>query len=194
MPLSPDVCVSNAPEVYRLPFDVGPRFTAHAPKWFALRVRAQFEFKVRDSLETAGLEAFLATWSEEVQWSDRKKTTVRPLFPGYVFARMDGFREFNWALQTRGVVQILPDSLNPLAVSDAEIATVKRVMDAKVSAIPCDFTAGETVTIDNGPLAGVSGVVVKTKGSMRVVVSVEILRRAVSVELDAGTLLKKAEA
>lgn len=184
-----DVCVGDVTEV---PFSGPPRI-AHAPQWYALRVRAQFEFKVCESLTLAGVESFLPTWSEDVQWSDRVKTVVRPLFPGYVFARMSGFREFNRGLQTRGVVQILPDSFNPLAIDEKEIEDVRRVVSSKLAAIPCNFASGDAVTIDNGPLAGVSGVVVKTKGAMRVVVSVEILRRAVSVELDAGTLIRQQE-
>ena len=47
------------------------------------------------------------------------------------------------------------------------------------------MAAGDLVTIDSGPLAGVSGVVKKTKGALRVVVSVEMLRRSIAVELDA---------
>lgn len=151
------------------------------------------ERAVTQTLSLRYIEPLLPTWAEEVRWSDRTKTTVRPLFPGYVFARMwDDGCEFPVALQTPGVVQILPTSLNPLAIDDAEMDAVRRIMAAKVAVAPCEYVAGELVTIDDGPLAGVSGVVVRTRGALRVVVSVEILRRAVSVEIDAGTLIKKA--
>ena len=55
--------------------------------WFALRVRSQFDFRVEELLNARGIETFLPTWSEIVRWSDRDKIAVRPLFPGYVFAK-----------------------------------------------------------------------------------------------------------
>ena len=179
------------------PIHVGEGAGAHAKlafHWYALRVRSNTEFQVSLALQRVLIETFLPTWSEDVQWSDRKKTTVRPLFPGYVFARLlNDACDVRLALQTRGVVQLLPSSFSPQAIPDAEIEMVRRVVAVTSQCRPCAFVSGDLVTIDSGPLAGVSGVVVRTRGSLRVVVSVEILQRAVSVELDAGTLLKQKE-
>jgi transcription antitermination factor NusG len=160
-------------------------------QWYALRLKSNREFQVRSALYCAGFEVFLPTWSEQTRWSDRNKTVVRPLFPGYIFARL-------WpagmvpACMTRGVVQILPNSYNPVPVTAAEIDTVRRLQDSPLRPTPCDYVAGELVTIDSGPLAGVSGVIQKIKGAQRLVVRIELLRRAVSVEIDAETVVRKA--
>ena len=172
---------------------------AAASPWYALRLRANRETQVFGALDALGIEAFLPVWLERVQWSDRQMTVKRPLFPGYIFIRPASSDELRVALMTRGVVQILPNSFNPAAVDETEIETVQRVVASKLPAAPCEFTPcdfapGEMVTIDSGPMAGVSGVVIRTKGSMRVVVSVELLRRSISVELGAETLIKKAVA
>lgn len=161
-------------------------------RWYALWVRANREFKVRDSLATVGIGSFLPTWPETVQWSDRKTTINRPLFPGYVFARMSP-EERHEALHMSGVIQFLPNSFKPEPIDVSELENVRAVMASTLEFLACDFHAGELVTIDSGPLAGVSGVVVKTKGSLRVVVSIEILRRSISVALDADTLIKSPE-
>jgi transcription antitermination factor NusG len=139
------------------------------------------------------MEAFLPTWSEQVQWSDRKKTITRPLFPGYLFVRESGRdirREMLHVL--RGAMNLLPDDFKPMPISDRELENVRLVVASKLESTPCDFHAGESVTIESGALTGVTGVVIKTKGSLRVVVSVEMLRRNISIELDAATLLKAA--
>jgi transcription antitermination factor NusG len=189
MPFSDHIPVSDAAGAR--PPSISP--VERAPfNWYALRLRAQREFQVFGDLETLGIEAFLPTWKERVKWSDREKTAVRPLFPGYVFIRPKNVDELHRALMTRGVVQILPNSFAPAAIDENEVENVRRVVASKLNAVPCDFAAGDPITIDSGPLAGVSGVVVRTRGATRVVVSVEILRRAISVELDAGTLVKAA--
>jgi transcription antitermination factor NusG len=180
-------------EIRRRVAERDPRLHPGPLNWYALRLRSNTEFKVRAALQAYSIEVFLPTWSEDVRWSDRTRQTLRPLFPGYLFARMAEGPDIFRAIVTRGVVQILPNSHNPLSVSDAEIENVRRVVASKLVATPCDFVAGELVMIDSGPLAGVSGVVTRTKGALRVVVSVEILRRAISVELDAATLVKQPE-
>jgi transcription antitermination factor NusG len=158
--------------------------------WFALRVKSNMEFKVRASLQGFLIETFLPTWSEDVRWSDRVKRTERPLFPGYLFVRIAPGPDFYRSIQTRGVIQILPNSFNPAPIDEKEIEAVRLVVASKLHTAPCSFEAGELVTIESGPLAGVKGVITKTKGALRVVVSVELLRRSIAVELDADTLLK----
>jgi transcriptional antiterminator NusG len=164
------------------------------PQWFALRLRSNREFQVRAALEGYSIETFLPTWSESVRWTDRTKITERPLFPGYLFVRAAPGRDFYVCCATRGVIQMLPSSHKPTPIDESELEAVAMVVASKQRATPCEFTAGELVTIDSGPLAGVSGVVTRTKGALRVVVSLELLRRSIAVELDADTLIKKVAA
>jgi transcription antitermination factor NusG len=160
-------------------------------RWYAVWVRSNREFRVQDFLSAAGIGTFLPTWSETVQWSDRKTTINRPLFPGYVFARMSA-EERHEALHMSGVIQFLPNSLEPQSLDASELESVRLVAQSNLEFKTCDFHSGERVTIEHGPLAGVSGVVVKTKGSTRVIVSVELLRRSISVECPADALVKVA--
>ena len=101
---------------------------------------------------------------------------------------------FYAALMVRGVVQLLPTSHNPTPIPESEIDAVRRVVASGLQPTPCEFVAGERVKIDSGPLAGLSGIVKRTRGETHVIVTVEMLRRSVRVELDAGTLIRFAEA
>ena len=164
-------------------------FTVGRAHWFALQVRTDRAFKVRDALRDAGIDEFLATYEETTRWSDRTKTSIRQLFPGYVFARVGVGRE-PAVLALPGVLQLLPTNLHPIAIPDDEIAALRAVIASKLPAVRCPYVAGNRVTIESGPLAGVSGVVVKTRDETRIVVGVEMLGRAVSVEIEAADLTK----
>ncbi len=159
-------------------------------RWYAIRLRSNREFQVRASIERQSIECILPTWWEEVKWSDRAHRTQRVLFPGYLFVRLAEERDVYSVLITRGVIQILPNSFNPMPLDEKEIEDVRRVVAQKLHVRPCEYLAGDQVVIDSGPLAGVAGVVVRTRGSMHVVVSIEMLRRSVRVELDADTLIR----
>jgi transcription antitermination factor NusG len=163
------------------------------PHWFALRVRSNFEFRVQGALDALDIASFLPAWTETVKWSDREKRVTRPLFPGYAFIRSECREDLLAALRVAGVVQILPNSFNPLPVSEKELNDVRRVVAHKLHAEPCEFVSGELVEIQSGPLAGVRGVVQRTKGAVHVVVSIEMLRRSIRVEVDADTLLRYSE-
>jgi transcription antitermination factor NusG len=174
-----------------LEFDPDPelRYTLRPAAWYALRLRSNQEFRVQRALDGLQIESFLPAWTERVQWADRKKEIVRPLFPGYVFVRSQTREDLLAALRVAGVVQALPDSMKPEPIQDAELETVRRVVSRATHVAPCSYVAGDKVSIESGSLAGIKGVVVRTRGCVHVVVSIELLRRAVKVELDADTLV-----
>jgi transcription antitermination factor NusG len=155
-----------------------------------LQVRTSWAFRVRDALLEAGVEAWFPTYTETVKWSDRSKAAEKQLFPGYVFARFAS-DEAAAVLEFPGIDRILPCNLHPIAIDDAEISSLRFALASKLPARPCPYVTGETVTIDSGALSGVSGIVVKTRGSARVVVGIEMLGRAVSIEMDAADIKKR---
>jgi transcription antitermination factor NusG len=174
-----------------LPVEAG---TFHnSPLWYALRLRSNTEWKVQEALDGLQIESFLPTWSEKVKWSDREKVVTRPLIPGYLFMRSAQREDLHFALQISGVVQILPSSMKPLAIDNEEIENLRRIATSKLRARPCEYVAGDAVMVESGPLAGMKGIVQRTRGSVHVVVSIELLRRSVRVELDADTLTRYSE-
>jgi len=62
-------------------------------------------------------------------------------------------------------------------------------MDSGAQAQPYPYlAAGEMVQIDCGPLQGLTGIIVRLKGSERLVVSVSLLMRSVAVEIDQNSV------
>lgn len=168
-----------------------PSFTSspHRPAWYGLRLQSNREVRVQDALRAAAIPDFLPTYVEETRWSDRTKRTSRPLFPGYVFCHVAP-EHFPLVRRIAGVVQILGAEFTPTPIPDAEIDNLRLAVASRVPLAECPYVAGETVRVDSGPLAGLVGVVERTKGATSVVVTLEILNRSVRVEVDAASVAK----
>lgn len=158
--------------------------------WFAVRLRARREFVVRDALLGADIETFLPTQTIETRWSDRSKFITRPIFTGYIFIKTAP-GALHVARRIAGVVQVLGYTPTvAAAVSDREIASLRIAVASRQPLAECPYVAGERVRVQTGPLAGTTGVVTRSKGATRIVIAIELLRRAVSVEIDAKDLAK----
>jgi transcription antitermination factor NusG len=163
--------------------------------WYAVWVLTNAEFVVEDALLEYGIESYLPSWVEVVQWSDRKKSTRRPLFPGYLFARADeNGKPRRELLRIPGVIQVLPNNLQPAPIEGSDIENIRLAIASGLPMKPCDYVTGDAVRIEHGPLTGVTGIVLKTKDATRVIVRIEMLKRAVSVECDSQDLVKEVAA
>lgn len=164
--------------------------------WYALRHLSNRAFAVRDALRQAGVEAFLPTYAVETRWSDRTKRSQRPLFPGYIFARFDAANAAE-ILRTRGVYEILSVDCHPEPVPDDVIQNLQRLAARDGGKVArCPYVAGVTITVERGPFAGVCGVVTRTQGvpgQVKLTIPVQILGRAISVELDAADVREVAK-
>src|SRR5262249_33542233 len=88
-------------------------------------------------------------------------------------------------LTTRGVLSIVGAGRNPVPIPDREIDAVRSVVRSGLAAIPWpSLTAGDSVYIERGPLAGVEAIAIDVESEYRLVVSVPLLQRSVSVVID----------
>lgn len=157
--------------------------------WYALHVRSQFERKVRDALSDIHIEPFLPLYQERSRWSDRIQLVERTLFPGYVFGHLEP-DQIRKAVRVNGVVRILGTAGEAEPIPDFEIEQVKRVIDSGVYATPlAHLVSGQKVRITAGSLAGIEGIVLRIKGELRVVVSINLLGRSVAAELDTDNVV-----
>jgi len=152
--------------------------------WYALQVRPRFEKVIASTLLTKGYEGFLPLYRHRSRWSDRMKEVELPLFPGYLFCRFDINKRLP-ILVTPGVMHVVGIGKTPQPVEEDEIASLQSIVFSGLQAEPRSYlNIGERVRIEIGPLAGVEGVLVALKGANRLVVSVSLLQRSVSVEID----------
>ena len=154
-----------------------------ASSWHAVRVRPRCEKIAASAIHCKDYEAFLPLYRKQSQWSDRIKDVDLPLFPGYVFCRGD-FSRRPRLITTPGVIGILNFGGIPATIADVEIEAIKAVLRAGFSAEPWPYLhEGQRVRVNAGALAGVEGILVRTKSDCRIVLSVEALCRSVAVEI-----------
>jgi len=152
--------------------------------WYALQVRPRSEKHVQICLEEKGYEVFLPAYSSTREWSDRVKSISIPLFPSYLFCRFDVHARLP-VLVTPGVHSVVGIGKTPIAVDDSEIAAIQQVLKSGVAAQPWPYLkVGERVQVEAGPLQGLNGIVTREKGIDRLIVSVTLLMRSVSIEID----------
>ena len=157
-----------------------------APAWYAVWTRSRHEQVVRDQLERKGLEAFLPTITRWSRWKDRKKQVDWPLFPGYCFARFAGSERLP-VLKCTGVVSIVSFNGDIAAIPEHEIDGIRRLLDSDLQFDPCPLIReGMMVEVTHGPLKGVVGRLVRKGSHARLVLSVNLIGQAVSVEVDAA--------
>jgi transcription termination/antitermination protein NusG len=152
--------------------------------WYALRVRSNHERVAAMHLREQGYEEFCPAYKSERQWSDRKKTMEQFLFPGYVFCRLNPDDRLP-VLMMPGVVNVVGFGNQPAAIPDQEIDDVRKMIRSGLLVTPWPFlSVGQTVVLERGPLAGVEGILQQIKKTFRLVVSVQLLQRSVSTEVD----------
>ena len=160
-----------------------------APSWYAIWTRSRHEQAVCEQLQHKAIEAFLPTITKWSRWKDRKKKIDWPLFPGYCFARFDP-RDRLAVLTCNGVVTIVSfdrEGGEPAPIPAREIEGIRRLVESTLAFDPCPFIKeGDPVEVRHGPLAGVSGRLVRKNDKARLILSVDLIGRAVSVEVDAA--------
>src|ERR1700745_142662 len=154
--------------------------------WFAILVKTGREKTANLLLENAGYECFLPVNQSTRRWSDRTKLIDVPLFPGDLVCRMKPPNRLP-VLITAGVIQIVGVGKTPIPVEEEEIAAIQRVQRSGLSAMPWPYMqVGNVAELLEGPLRGLTGIVVKIKSGVKLVLSVSLLQRSVAVEVERG--------
>ncbi len=157
-----------------------------AHPWYAVRVRSNFEKTTSRYLESKGYEVFAPHYRMRRKRKDRSVVLDVPLFSGYVFCRFDHQKRLP-ILKTPGLVRIVGFGNVPLEVSEEEIASIAQLTKSGLLVQPWPYMqSGDVVRISDGALAGLEGILVETKGRHRLVLSVTLLQRSVSTEVDAN--------
>jgi transcription antitermination factor NusG len=156
-------------------------------QWYAIWTRSRHEQVVRDQLERKQIDAFLPTIPRWSRWKDRRKKIDWPLFPGYCFARFDAADSLS-VLKCTGVVNIVSVEGTPAPIPQAELDSIRVLVTSDLQYDPCPMIhEGMMVEVVHGPLIGVVGRLMrKDTQKARLVLSVNLIGQAVSVEVDAA--------
>jgi transcription elongation factor/antiterminator RfaH len=160
------------------------RGPANQQSWYAAYTRSRHEKRVAQQLEQKAVESFLPLYATVHRWKDRHARIDVPLFPGYVFVRLQ-LHERNKVLETPGVVGLLSFQGKPAEIPERDIELLRRALQKRFRAEPHPYLkVGQRIRIRLGPLAGLEGILVHKKPSLRVVLSVDLIMRSISVDID----------
>jgi transcription antitermination factor NusG len=158
------------------------------PLWYAAYTRANHERRVAHQLVERGVEHFLPQYESMRKWKDRKVRLQMPLFPGYVFVHL-ALQNRLKVLEVPGVAYLVGFAGKPVAVPEGEFEKIRGFLKRGFRAEPHPYLeAGRRVRVRNGPLEGMEGIVARRKNGNRLVISLELIQRAMAVDLDGADL------
>jgi len=162
------------------------RQASRFPSWYAVYTMSRHEAKVEKVLQQKGVEVFLPRVNSPRRKRDRKVLLKLPLFPGYLFVHTSlDMYDYLQILKAPGVVRILGNG-RPTPVPEETVGSIRSIVESDQPFYPWQYLEkGKQVRVLDGPLAGTIGVIQGRKEKKRrLIVSVELFRRSVAVELD----------
>jgi transcription antitermination factor NusG len=154
--------------------------------WFVASTRAHHEKKAAAEISRSGVQSFLPTYQTVRRWSDRRVELEMPLFPGYVFVHL-ALQDRLKVLQVPGVARLVGFGGAPVALPDEQIDSLRAGLNGRLRVEPHPFlTVGRRVSVKRGPLAGMTGILLRRKGKFRLVISIELIQKALVVDADAA--------
>jgi transcription antitermination factor NusG len=158
--------------------------------WYAIHTVARHEKRVVEELQKKRICTFLPLLEQTHQWSDRRRRVEVPLFTCYAFVQMTPQPEERLqVLRTPGVLSMVGTRGQGTPIPDQEIENVRMVVREKISFGIHPFLAvGKRVRVRGGALDGLEGVLLERNLDRSVVISVELLRRSLSIRVEGYNL------
>jgi transcription antitermination factor NusG len=153
--------------------------------WYVAYTASHCEKKAAEEIVRRGVECFLPLYRSSRRWSDRRVLLDLPLFPGYIFVRL-ALQDRLQVLQVPHVVHFISFAGSPAVLPDEEVEAIRAALTSKFSPAPHPFLkVGRRVRVVAGPLTGLEGVLVRKKNRLRFVVSIQLIRSAFVMDVDA---------
>lgn len=158
------------------------------PRWYAAYTSARHEKRVAEQLRERAVEFLLPLYETVRRWKNGRVRLQLPLFPGYVFVHI-ALKDRLKVLKLPSVVRLVGFDGQPLPLSDAEVEAIQSCLNRGTKLLPHPFlTIGRHVRVLRGPLEGLEGIIVRKKGQLRFVISLELIQRSVCTEIEQGDL------
>jgi transcription termination/antitermination protein NusG len=158
------------------------------PQWFAAHIRSRHEKKVAEQLSERKVNFFLPLYVSASRWKDRVAKVELPLFPGYMFVQIPMAERLK-VLQVPGVVKLVSSRGEPVPLPESDIDRLRLGLSKQLNVEPHPYLkVGTRVRIKFGAMAGLEGVLVKSDGKLRVVISIELIMRSIAVEISAADI------
>jgi len=158
-------------------------------QWYAGYTAARHEKRVSEHLSQRGVEHFLPLYNTIHRWNNGRHRVSLPLFPGYIFVRI-ALQERLRVLEIPGFVRLVGFNSLPVPLPESDIKSMREALTGGVIVEPYPYlTVGTRVEIRNGPLQGMTGILLRRQNRCRVVISVDLIMRSMAVEVEASDVV-----
>jgi len=133
-------------------------------RWYVVSTKPNHEKQAEQNIRRMGVECFLPLLQEEKIVRRKIRTVISPLFPGYLFVRINLSEHYRAVTYARGVRKIVEFGSSPAEVDNTMIDAIKsRMAHSKVCVLerPKELRSGQLVQIKDGPLVGLEAVFVR---------------------------------
>jgi transcriptional antiterminator RfaH len=143
--------------------------------WYVIHTKPGDEDRVRTNLQNQEIETFLPFLETYQYCNGRMIPKIKPLFPNYIFARLDLELHYYKVKWTRGVNKILGGGNEPIPISKKVIQTIKeRSGKDNLVKLEDELKDGDIVQVNSGPFKSLRGVFQKmmsSKGRVRILLN-----------------------
>ena len=162
--------------------------------WFVIRTKAGDEHRANTNLLHQEIETFLPLFNHNHYRNGKMIQTIKPLFPNYLFAKLDLDSHYTKVKWTRGVSRILGNKEGPVPISERIIQTIqKRIGKDDLIELEETIKEGDLVEVTSGPLKNLIGVFQKRmSGKDRVKILLNLIGVDVPVQISKWQIHKVA--
>jgi transcriptional antiterminator RfaH len=163
-------------------------------RWYVAHTQPRAESRAIIHLERQGYSVFCPRYRKTVRHARKARSVLAPLFPNYLFLRLDASRDLWRAVNgTRGIVRLISQGETPQPLPHGVIEDLLAKTNAGgVMDWTPNFKIGQAVRIADGPFAELVGKLEYLDATGRVRVLLNLLGRSVSVALRCEALMAAA--
>lgn len=161
--------------------------------WFVVRTQPRAEERASWHLNNQGYEVYLPRYRKQVRHARKTETVLRPLFPGYVFVRIDTLRQRWRSINgTVGVISLVQFGNEPVSVPAAVVDAIRTREDVGgvVSLAPEGLKKGDVVRVRDGAFADYTALLEEVSDEKRVILLLDLMGREVRVSVPVENLAK----
>jgi len=157
-------------------------------QWYVIQCKPREERRALENLERQRFRCYLPMLAVEKLRHGIVRAVPEPLFPGYLFVRLDELTD-NWHSihSTRGVIQLVHFREYPVPVPDSMIGGIHERLAGAMARIPY-LKPGELVRITEGPFYDMEPIFIAKDGEERVVLLMNVLNREQRLSFPARTV------